>query len=56
MENQNLDGWEESSKREEEHGRKLSGGRKFMEDRDTWRDLVARQPTEGKCTSKKIIV
>ena len=56
VENQTLDGWEKSSKRKEERGRKLSGGRKFREDRDIWRDLVARQPTEGICTSKKTMV
>jgi len=56
VENQTLDGWENSSKRGEEHGRKLSGGRKFREDRDIWRDIVGREPTDGKCTSKKIMV
>jgi len=31
-------------------------GRKFREDRDIWRDIVGREPTDGKCTSKKIMV
>ena len=52
-ENHTLDGRVNSSKWKEEHGQKLSGGQKFREDIDICRDLVAIQPTEGKCTTRR---
>jgi hypothetical protein len=45
-----------SSKKVEEHSRKVIGEWDFRENGYIWRDLVGGQPTEGKRLSKNIMV